>query len=148
MLAIPPQQPVSYSHALHAGQLGLDCRYCHTTVEDTAFASVPPTSVCMNCHALIAATSEKLVAVRESAASGNPVHWVQVHDLPNYVYFDHQRTRDSRRGLRLMPRPGRYDGAGVAGRAVEHGLVFGVPPPPRTLPAATRVRHSHGLDAQ
>ena len=94
-----PTQPVPYSHALHAGDLGIDCRYCHTTVDDAAFAALPPTSVCMNCHKLIARDSPKLAAVRESAASGKPVHWVQVHDLPNYAYFD-QCACDPRRGLR------------------------------------------------
>ncbi len=84
-----PTQPVPYSHALHAGELGIDCRYCHTTVDDAAFAALPPTSVCMNCHERIARDSAKLAAVRESAASGKPVRWVQVHDLPNYAYFDH-----------------------------------------------------------
>jgi len=84
-----PVQPVPYSHELHAGQLGIDCRYCHTTVERAADAAVPPTATCMNCHAHVAPASPKLLPVRESAASGKPVPWVRVHDLPDYVYFDH-----------------------------------------------------------
>jgi hypothetical protein len=84
-----PAQPVPYSHALHAGELGIDCRYCHTTVEIAAHAAVPPTQTCMNCHANIRATSPKLVAVRESNATGMPVAWVRVHDLPDFVYFNH-----------------------------------------------------------
>jgi menaquinone reductase, multiheme cytochrome c subunit len=84
-----PVQPVPYSHAMHAGQLGIDCRYCHNTVEWAAFAAAPPTATCLNCHATIAPDSVKLLVIRESAASGDPVHWVKVHDLPDYVYFDH-----------------------------------------------------------
>ncbi len=84
-----PEQPVPFSHAMHAGELGLDCRYCHTTVEGAARAAVPPTETCMNCHARIRNQSDKLAAVIVSAASGDPVHWKRVHDLPDYVYFDH-----------------------------------------------------------
>lgn len=88
-LGYSPQQPVAFSHAQHAGELGIDCRYCHNTVETTAHAAVPPTATCMNCHALIATDSDKLLLVHESAASGNPIPWVRVHDLPDYVYFNH-----------------------------------------------------------
>ena len=84
-----PAQPVPFSHALHAGELGLDCRYCHTTVEKAAHAAVPSTEICMNCHNAIAAESPKLAAVRDSYASGKPVPWGRVHDLPDFVYFDH-----------------------------------------------------------
>jgi len=84
-----PVQPVAFSHRLHAGELGMDCRYCHNTVEWAAHAAVPPTATCMNCHARIATDSEKLTLVRESAATGKPVPWVRVHDLPDFVYFDH-----------------------------------------------------------
>ncbi len=85
-----PRQPVAYSHQVHVGKLGLDCRYCHTTVESAAFAAVPPTSVCMNCHAGIANDVESTEPLRWSMATGKPVPWVRVHDLPDYVYFDHQ----------------------------------------------------------
>jgi hypothetical protein len=84
-----PRQPVPFSHALHAGELGMDCRYCHNTVEKAAFAAVPPTATCMNCHQLIAADSDKLLPVRQSAADGKPIAWVRVHHLPDYAYFDH-----------------------------------------------------------
>jgi hypothetical protein len=84
-----PEQPVPYSHALHVGELGIDCRYCHTTVEDAAHAAIPPTQTCMNCHANVRTNSEKLVLVRESYATGAPIPWVRVHDLPDYVYFHH-----------------------------------------------------------
>ena len=85
-----PVQPVPFSHAQHAGELGMDCRYCHDTVERAAQAAVPPTATCMNCHALLAADSDKLLPVRQSAASGKPVRWVRVHDLPDYAYFSHR----------------------------------------------------------
>lgn len=84
-----PTQPVPFSHALHAGQLGMDCRYCHSTVDQAAFAAVPPTQTCMNCHASIKADSPRLAKVRESFATGKPVEWKKVHDLPDYAYFDH-----------------------------------------------------------
>jgi hypothetical protein len=80
---------VPYSHALHVGELGLDCRYCHSTVEKSAKAAVPPAATCMNCHAGIRDDSKKLLPVRESFANGTTVDWVRVHDLPDYVYFNH-----------------------------------------------------------
>jgi menaquinone reductase, multiheme cytochrome c subunit len=102
-----PQQPVPYSHAQHAGDLGIDCRYCHTTVDSAAFAALPPTQTCMNCHATIAAASDKLLAVRESYTSGDPVRWVKVHDLPDYVYFDH--SAHVARGVGCVSCHGRVD---------------------------------------
>lgn len=84
-----PVQPVPYSHLLHAGELGIDCRYCHTAVERTAAAGVPPTSVCMNCHARIKGGSDLLRPVRDSYESGLPVRWMRIHDLPDYSYFHH-----------------------------------------------------------
>lgn len=84
-----PVQPVPYSHALHAGDLGIDCRYCHLGVETTAKATLPPTATCMNCHATVKTDSEKLAMVRESAKTGEPVPWVRIHDLPDFVYFNH-----------------------------------------------------------
>lgn len=113
-----PEQPVPYSHALHVGQLGLDCRYCHTTVDRAAFAAIPPTQTCINCHAPgfqvdpqtgkfvlndagqpeplataatngIRKTSEKLVPLWASYFSGKPVQWTKVNDVADYVYFNH-----------------------------------------------------------
>ena len=102
-----PVQPVPYSHALHAGKLGIDCRYCHNTVEAAAFAAVPPTQTCMNCHAKVRANSDKLAIVRESYATGMPVPWVKVHDLPDYVYFNH--SAHVRRGVGCVECHGRVD---------------------------------------
>jgi hypothetical protein len=84
-----PVQPVPYSHKLHAGDLGIDCRYCHTGVERSAVAGVPPTQTCMNCHTQIQANSPNLLPVRASWASGDPVEWVRIHKTPDYAYFQH-----------------------------------------------------------
>lgn len=84
-----PVQPVEYSHKLHAGDLGMDCRYCHSTVERSSFAAVPPTQVCMNCHSKVRTDSPKLLRVRESFAFDKPIPWIRVHKLPEYVYFNH-----------------------------------------------------------
>lgn len=84
-----PEQPVFFSHALHAGELGMDCRYCHVQVERAAVASVPPTQVCMNCHQLVKRDSPLLAAILESSSTGEPMRWVRVHKVPEYAYFDH-----------------------------------------------------------
>jgi hypothetical protein len=84
-----PDQPVPYSHALHAGELGMDCRYCHNTVERSAKAAVPPSATCMNCHAQVHPTRDTLLPIREAFAGGDAVRWTRVHDLPDYVYFNH-----------------------------------------------------------
>lgn len=84
-----PEQPVPFSHALHNGQMGIDCRYCHTKVEEAAHSNVPTTETCMNCHTRIKTKSPKLQPVRDSWANGKPIEWVRVHDLPDFVYFNH-----------------------------------------------------------
>ena len=84
-----PHQPVPYSHALHVGELGMDCRYCHAQVQKAAVASVPPTSVCMNCHTIVKRDSELLAPVLASASSDRPMRWVRVHKVPEYAYFAH-----------------------------------------------------------
>ncbi len=84
-----PKQPVAYSHKVHAGDLGMDCRYCHTGVETSAVAGVPPTETCMNCHTTVLPNSEKIAPVLESFTTGNPLQWVRVHKSPDYVYFNH-----------------------------------------------------------
>lgn len=84
-----PVQPVPYSHKLHAGQIGIDCRYCHTGVERSAVAMVPPTQTCMNCHKIVKPNSSKLAALKESWDRKIPMQWVRVHKVPDYAYFDH-----------------------------------------------------------
>jgi len=84
-----PEQPVEYSHRLHAGELGINCQYCHTAVKDAAYSNVPATQTCMNCHSQIQTESLKLLPVRESWATGQSIEWVKVHQLPDYANFAH-----------------------------------------------------------
>lgn len=84
-----PLQPIPYSHRLHVGELGLDCRYCHAMVERSALATVPPTRVCMNCHQLVGRDKPSLEPLYRSADSGQPIAWVRVHKVPEYAFFDH-----------------------------------------------------------
>ena len=84
-----PVQPVPYSHKLHAGEMQIDCRYCHASVERSAIANVPPTQTCMNCHLLVGRNVASLDPLRDSAKSGTPMRWVRVHKLGEYAYFDH-----------------------------------------------------------
>ena len=83
------EQTVPFSHQHHVGDIGIDCRYCHQSVETSAIAGVPPTQVCMNCHRELWNQSEMLAPVRESWETGQPLVWNRVHDLPDYVYFNH-----------------------------------------------------------
>ncbi len=84
-----PVQPVPYSHKLHAGELGIDCRYCHANIERSHEAMIPATQTCMGCHAVVKPDSIKLTAVRESWETGNPIEWTRIHRLPDHAYFDH-----------------------------------------------------------
>jgi len=86
---IAREQPVPFSHQHHVGGLGIDCRYCHTTVETSSFAGMPATEVCMNCHKQIWSDAPMLEPVRESYRNGRPLHWNRVYDLPGLAYFDH-----------------------------------------------------------
>ncbi len=83
------EQPVPFSHKHHVGDVGLDCRYCHTSVEESSFAGVPPTKTCMNCHSQLFADSPMLAPVRESYRTGKPLRWTRVHDVPDFTYFNH-----------------------------------------------------------
>jgi len=82
-------QPVPFSHKHHVAGMGIDCRYCHTTVETSSFAGLPPTKTCMNCHAQIWNQAPMLEAVRESFRTDQSIRWVRVHDLPDFVFFNH-----------------------------------------------------------
>jgi hypothetical protein len=82
-------QPVPFSHKHHVEGMGIDCRYCHVSVEESAFAGIPPTKTCMNCHTQIWAQAPMLEPVRQSFRSDQSIRWIRVHDLPDYVYFNH-----------------------------------------------------------
>jgi len=83
------EQPIQFSHKHHVEDDGIDCRYCHTSVEQSAFAGIPPTKTCMNCHSQIFAASPYLEPIRESFRTGKPIEWTRVHKLPEFVYFNH-----------------------------------------------------------
>ena len=102
-----PIQPVAFSHATHAGQLGLDCRYCHTGVEKSWFSNIPASSTCMNCHNQVLKDDPRLELVRDSAQSGRPIPWVQIHKLPDFVYFNH--SVHVNRGVSCVECHGRID---------------------------------------
>jgi hypothetical protein len=89
MQEIPHPQPVPFSHKHHVSGLGIDCRYCHTTVEESWFANIPPTKTCMNCHSQMWAVAPLLEPVRESYRTGKSIEWTQIYNLPQYVYFNH-----------------------------------------------------------
>jgi hypothetical protein len=88
-VGVIPPQPVPFSHEHHVSGLGIDCRYCHTTVETSSFAGLPPTHTCMTCHSQIWSTSPILQPVRTSLAENQPLVWQRVHNLPDFVYFHH-----------------------------------------------------------
>jgi hypothetical protein len=100
-------QPVEFSHEHHVGGLGIDCRYCHTSVEEGSYAGIPPTQICMQCHSQIWADSPKLEPVRESFRSGESIPWTRVHDVPDFVYFDH--SIHVKKGVACVSCHGRVD---------------------------------------
>lgn len=109
-----PEQPVPFSHKLHAGELKMDCRYCHNTIEVASHAAIPPTNTCANCHApsatgksTIHVDSRRLLPVRKSFATGEPIQWERVHDLSDHVYFDH--ASHVNRGVSCVECHGRVD---------------------------------------
>src|SRR5256885_12377758 len=87
--AVPREQPVQFSHEHHVAGLGIYCRYCHTSVEKSSFAGIPPTETCMSCHSQLWTNAAMLAPIRESYRTGKPVQWTRVHDLPGFVYFNH-----------------------------------------------------------
>jgi len=89
-VGVEVSQPVAFPHNFHINGLGLDCRYCHTGVDQSSFADIPPAETCMSCHSQVATDSPMLQPVRDSFTNGTPIHWNRVNNLPDYVYFDHQ----------------------------------------------------------
>ena len=102
-----PVQPVPFSHKVHAGQLGLDCRFCHNGVEKSWFANLPGASTCMNCHNQVMKDDPLLQIVRDSATNNTPIAWVQVHKVPDYVFFNH--SVHVTRGISCVECHGRID---------------------------------------
>jgi hypothetical protein len=86
---VTQHQPIQFSHERHVAGNGLDCRYCHTSVEESAFAGIPPTKTCMTCHSQVWKDAPMLEPVRESYRSDRSIEWLRVHDLPDFAYFDH-----------------------------------------------------------
>ncbi len=127
-----PEQPVPFSHAIHAGQLKMDCRYCHNTVFDAAHAAVPPTATCINCHspakdgvtalASVRSDSEKLKPIHLSWESGRSVAWKRVHNLPEFVYFNHAAHVNS--GVSCKSCHGRIDQMEVVAQAEELSMAW------------------------
>jgi len=117
-----PVQPVPFSHALHAGQLGIDCRYCHNGVEKSAHSNVPTAQTCMNCHSIIKTTSPLLEPVRRSYNTGEPVPWVKIHEAPDYVYFNHSVHVD--RGISCVECHGKINEMSVVYHAKSHSMGF------------------------
>ena len=106
-VGVPVEQPVPFSHEHHVGGLGIDCRYCHTSVETSSSAGIPPTHTCMSCHSQIWNDSPMLKPVRDSLANDTPIEWNRVHNLPDFVYFDHSIHVD--KGVACVTCHGRVD---------------------------------------
>ena len=101
------EQPVPFSHKHHVADVGIDCRYCHTSVEESAFAGIPPTKTCMNCHAQLWTEAPMLEPVRESYRTGKAIEWVRVHKLADFVYFNH--SIHVKKGIGCVTCHGRVD---------------------------------------
>ena len=106
-LGVAPRQPVPFSHKHHVGDDGLDCRYCHDAVETSASAGLPTTHTCMTCHSQLFTDQAMLAPVRASLATGEPLRWTRVHDLPDFVFFDH--SIHVRKGVACIECHGRID---------------------------------------
>lgn len=106
-LYVPIDQPVQFSHKHHVADDGIDCRYCHTSVEKSAYAGMPATQTCMSCHSQIWSDSPELQPVRASYTSGQSIQWNRVHDMPDYVYFNH--SIHLKKGISCVSCHGRID---------------------------------------
>jgi hypothetical protein len=106
-VGVAPDQPVMFSHKHHVGELGIDCRYCHTSVETSSYPGMPPTETCMTCHSQLWTNAALLQPVRDSARDNKPIQWNKVTNIPNYVYFDH--SAHITRGVACITCHGRVD---------------------------------------
>ncbi len=114
---VAAQQPVPFSHKHHVAELGIDCRYCHTGVEKSSYAGVPPTETCMTCHSQIWTNAALLQPVRNSAQFNRPLAWQQVVNIPNYVYFNH--SVHINRGVACVSCHGRIDQMPMTYQAID-----------------------------
>jgi hypothetical protein len=117
-----PIQPVAFSHNTHVDQVGMDCRYCHNGVEKSWYSNVPASGLCMNCHSQVLKDDPRLALVRESAASGKPIPWVQVHKAPDFVYFNH--SVHVNRGVSCVHCHGQIDTMDEVGHAQPFTMTF------------------------
>lgn len=140
------EQPVPFSHAHHVGDLGLDCRMCHTGVEKAAFAGLPSTHICMTCHSQLWTKAAMLAPVRDSLATGQPIHWRRVNRVPDYVFFDHNIHVAKGVGCSTCHGPVQAMALMRAGTA-DDGVVPAMPPSSGTLCPPLRPCLRHGLAA-
>src|SRR5690349_9841428 len=126
------EQPVPFSHQHHVGQLGIECRYCHTSVAKARFAGIPPTETCMTCHSQIWTNAGMLAPVRASLAENRPLRWQRVHNLPDYVYFDHSVHVTN--GVGCSTCHGRVDQMPLMRQAAPLRMAWGLNSPPNPAP--------------
>lgn len=117
-----PIQPVAFDHSLHVGQLGMDCRYCHTYVDQSEHSNIPATSTCMNCHSQVKSDDPLLAMVRESYQTGEPIPWVKIHKTPDYVFFNH--AVHVNRGISCVECHGQVNEMEVVYQAKSHSMGF------------------------
>ena len=141
-------QPIEFDHRHHVGDDGIDCRYCHSTVEKSPYPGLPATTICMSCHAQVWNKSPLLGLVREYYFKDRPIPWNSVHNLPDFVYFNH--AIHVNKGVGCVTCHGRVDQMArdrPAGAAL-HGLVRGLPPQPRAAAPPGGVHDQHDLAAR
>ena len=126
-------QPVPFSHKHHVTGMGIDCRYCHTTVEVSAFAGIPPTETCMTCHSQIWTEAPILEPVRASFRDDVPIEWNRVHDLPDFAYFNHSIHVNQGIGCQSCHGQVRSNAPDVESRIPEYGVVPRLPPRSRPV---------------
>ncbi len=132
------EQPVPFSHKHHVSGLGIDCRYCHTSVETSAFAGIPPTKTCMTCHSQIWADSPMLEPVRESYRTDESIEWLRLHDLADFVYFNHSIHVKKGDRVRHLPWTRQRHAVDVEGKDPTNGVVPRVPSRAGAVRAASR----------
>ena len=142
-----PVQPLPYSHKLHAGNMGMDCYYCHYTVYKAAYAAIPPSQVCMNCHAKVRTESPLLEKVRDSYSERAAGSLGARPQAGGVRVFQSQRAYQFRCQLRQLSRPCGSDGGSQAGEAAQYGILPGLPPQSGAKPSSCPVRHEARLDA-